>query len=131
MGMHLERIQNWETLARQARHQAAALARLARVSVRQLERHFQQKHHSTPRAWLIQSRLRHAIEAVRAGQTNKEVAHAVGLQTASSLCRFFRQAADCSPQQCLATLPAEADRNQSPFRPNLPSPTRDLTHFEI
>lgn len=121
MGMHLERIHDWETLAREAGHQATALARLARVSVRQLERHFKQRCNATPRDWLIQTRLRHATELIRAGQTDKEVAAVVGFRAASSLCHFFKQTTGCTPQE----YPETQTRRPEPAR------THSFPNFEL
>lgn len=104
MARHLERIQNreWVARARASGHWATRLAQSVRVSVRQLERHFEEHRGCTPRVWLIQTRLDHAKELLRQGLSDKEVAPAVGLGSNSTLCHFFFRNTKLTPQQYLA-----------------------------
>ena len=131
MGMHLERIQDWETLARKAGHRPAALARLVGVSVRQLQRVFREQRACTPREWLVQSRLRHAAELLRQGKSDKEVAAAVGFQTASSLCHFFQQTTGGTPQEYLVAGPIRSEWTSRWSPHTSTKSTRALNHFEL
>ena len=57
MNSHLDRIDDWPSLARAAHYRSEELASLADFSLRQLERYFAERFGKPPRAWLKELRL--------------------------------------------------------------------------
>ncbi|MFC9977439.1 helix-turn-helix domain-containing protein [Spirillospora sp. NPDC127200] len=74
------------------------LARQARMSSRQLGRHFRSVTGTTPLQWLLIQRIRHAQELLEAGDDSVEaIAAATGMGTATTLRRHFNRTVGVPP----------------------------------
>jgi AraC-like DNA-binding protein len=91
MTPHLAHIQNWPELARQAQWSASALAKLCKVSLRTLERHFHKQMGKSPKVWLVEQRQQQAMGLLKAGRSVKEAADGAGYQHASTFSREFKK----------------------------------------
>jgi len=80
----------WEQLAAAARYNARELAKLRRLSVRQLERDFRREFNRTPQHWLNEQRLKAAQQLLLAGEPVKKVAYELGFKQVSHFCRQFK-----------------------------------------
>jgi AraC-like DNA-binding protein len=97
MGSRLDRITDWEELARKARYRVERMAGLLKVSRHTLHSHLIQTRGCNPRQWIEELRLRRANELLAQGFSRKEIAFDLGL-TPSSLCHFFQRTAGPSSQ---------------------------------
>jgi AraC-like DNA-binding protein len=104
MRKRLEWIHDWERLARQASHKATKLASDTGFSLRHLERFFKKQPEKSLHAWLIDTRLRHAIELLGEGESHKEVAAEVGFSSDVALCHFFTMHTGFPPKRYLVHL---------------------------
>jgi transcriptional regulator GlxA family with amidase domain len=91
MNIKLLTEQNWLALAQQANWSVTKLAALCSVSVRTLERNFQQIYGKPPKSWLIEQRIRNATEFLRDGSSVKETAAIMGYRHASTFTREFKK----------------------------------------
>ena len=106
MNRELREIQEWVEVARAAKYQIHALARLCHCSLRQLELHFARCHCKPPQAWLLEVRLWEAVRFLFEGQRVKEASKNAGFK---GLCHFyhvFKQYHGCTPLEFLETLPS-------------------------
>jgi transcriptional regulator GlxA family with amidase domain len=117
-------IGDWQTLAHRAKFRPASMAALCCISLRQLERHFANQFHTTPRSWTQHLRLRLAKELLSRGFTNKAVVAELGFTDNAHLCREFKKRCGNTPR-CYApsTLgnPAGAAPDGQPATFNLGS----------
>ena len=95
----LERISDWAPLAQEARYRAAELAKLTRVSLRQLERFFMEHFRRPPQDWLDELRLIKAAVLLVSGHRVKEIAPTLGFRQVSHFSRRFVQYFGCRPIQ--------------------------------
>ena len=91
MSSKLDRIQDWLALAKHAKYSARRLATLCRVSLRQLERYFNDSFDRPPQEWLNEARFREAEKLLLNGLSVKEVAYRLGFKQASHFSRLFKQ----------------------------------------
>jgi AraC-like DNA-binding protein len=91
MNTKIDHIHNWPELARQANWSAATMAKLCGVSANTLRRHFLQKAHKTPGAWLAEQRQHRAIELLRDGSSIKETASCLGYKQQTNFTRKFKE----------------------------------------
>jgi len=98
MNCRLERIQNWEQLAREAQFQPAVMAALCPVSLRQLERFFLHHFKQTPSRWTRELRCRLARELIARGWSSKAVARELYFANESHLCHEFKRFLGVTPQ---------------------------------
>src|SRR5438034_11708686 len=91
MRSRLDRIQDWSELARQARFNARRLAAVCGVSLRQLERYYNDSLGQTPQEWLNAARLREAKRLLLKGLSVKEDSFKLGFKQASHVSRSFKQ----------------------------------------
>lgn len=94
MKTKLVRFQDWESLARKARHKASFFAQFHGISLRALERIFEKQVQCSVRGWLVGTRIRHIRELLKTDLTMKEVAAIVGFdgtQASSTLCHFIKK----------------------------------------
>lgn len=90
MRSRLCRINNWEQLARAARYQVKALAKLAQVSVSQLERFFKHKTGKAPFEWMRDLRQREAFaDLITTDKPVKAVAYDHGFKQPGHFAREF------------------------------------------
>lgn len=119
LGYHrLAQVQDWEKLARNARFQPAALARLNLVSLRHLERFFLARFRQTPGQWSRALKCRLACDLIAQGLPNKAVVEELGFANQSHLCHEFKRFLGVSPQSFSPLLrtaqPAPALMGRSP-----------------
>ena len=87
----LQRIEGWESRARQTRYHVDALAQTCAVSTRQLQRFFVSRFGKPPKLWLRDLRLQHALAMLREGKSVKEAAWEVGLAAPEELSREIKR----------------------------------------
>ena len=78
-------------MAEEAQYSVQKLARIAGVSVRQLERYFATEKLERPRDWLNRLRQTKARQLLSCGQTVKEVAYALGYKQPAHFSREFKR----------------------------------------
>jgi AraC-like DNA-binding protein len=93
----LERIADWALLAKKARYQPKELAKLIKVSLRQLERYFLDRFARPPQDWLDELRLIHAAHLLAKGFRIKEAAEKLGFQNVSHFSKKFNRFYGCRP----------------------------------
>jgi AraC-like DNA-binding protein len=79
-----------EKLAREAGYNAKNLAKLRKVSCRQLQRHFRSRFGMSPQLWLDQLRIEAATDLLRSGDPVKKIAFDLGFKHVSHFCRKFK-----------------------------------------
>jgi transcriptional regulator GlxA family with amidase domain len=105
MGEYLQRIQNWECIAREATFRPSVMAKLCHISLRQLERHFAHEFRTTPGHWTREVRCRCARELLVQGWSSKAVALEFGFSDSAHFCREFRRIYGTSPRNFASVLP--------------------------
>ena len=105
------------SLARQAGYRSSELARLCRVSPRQLERYFREQFGRTPQEWLDEVRLHEAPDMLRKRKQVKEVSFELGFAHPSHFIRKFKQWYGCTP------LKFSLADGTEPFGATSPSPS--------
>src|SRR5438477_12679799 len=99
----LSRIQDWETIAREAKFHPVTMAGLCSISLRQMERFFVERFHKTPIAWTRELRCEQARQLLARGWTNKAVATELGFANESHLCHEFRRVYGLPPRSFAPT----------------------------
>ena|SRR5688572_8426936 len=97
MSSRLEYVQQWESLAENARYRPSDLASLCQISLRTLERHFQKNYGVTVSLWLRELRLGKAYQGLLTGKSVKEVAYEQGYKQVSHFSREFKNHFGVSP----------------------------------
>jgi AraC-like DNA-binding protein len=101
MKSRLKLITDWLPLARRADWSVSQLAKLCGVSVRGLERHFQETHGQKPKAWLAAQRQRLALELLCDGSTFKETVSLLGYLHGEHFSRDFKTCHGfCPTERC-------------------------------
>lgn len=95
----LERTSDWALLAEKARYRASELAKLSRISLRQLERYFIEHFGRPPQEWLDELRLIKSTLLLAKGHRVKEVAAMLGFSDVSHFSRRFERYHGCRPVQ--------------------------------
>ncbi len=98
MAGRLLKIVEWEQLGRQAGFSPPTMAALCHVSLRQLERLFEQQFQTTPGHWLRALQCRLAKELVSQGYSNKAASTELTFANESHFCREFKKAFGVPPQ---------------------------------
>ena len=98
MSKRLEKIEDWEALAREADFEPGTMAALCPISLRQLERHFRLHFQKTPRQWVRELRCRQAQELVIRGYSNKAIVAELRFGSESHFCHEFKKVVGVSPQ---------------------------------
>ncbi len=99
MQSHLSRTTDWVLQAKKVRYRAKDLALLNRVSLRQLERYFDDYFGRTPQGWLDELRLIMAALLLTSGNRVKEVCRQLGFHDPPHFSRCFKRYHGCSPTQ--------------------------------
>jgi AraC-like DNA-binding protein len=107
-------VESWESLAKDARFRPAELAVLARRSLRQLERFFQNQYRETPRVWLRKFQCQLAAEMLAEGCSNKEIVADLYFADQTQFCHAFKKIYHVTPNSYL--LGRAASKNGSPSR---------------
>jgi AraC-like DNA-binding protein len=94
----LERIQDWEALAKDADYDPATMAALCPISLRQLERFFQSNFGKSPRAWVLELQCNRARQLVERGYSNKAIVAELHFCNESHFCNLFKKTHGRSPQ---------------------------------
>ena len=81
----------WEELAAKAQYRPSEIAKLTRVSLRTLQRHFKNNYQVTISSWLRSLRLNEAYSRLVAGHSVKEVAYELGFKQLSHFSREFKK----------------------------------------
>jgi len=106
MKSHLDKVEDWAFLARQAKWSVSMLARMCNVSSRTLERHFLEARGECPRAWLSRQKRRVVVEMIKQGLSTKEIAARLGVSHPSSLSRNFKRLTGVTMHRLKAQLKA-------------------------
>jgi len=99
MNTKLNHVNDWVQLAQKSNWSVTALAKLCRVSVRTLERHFVQTSNLKPKAWMAEMRQKQALELLRDGSSVKETAAWLGYSHNTHFSREFKKVWGFSPSQ--------------------------------
>lgn len=91
MNSRLNQIQDWLPLAQHANWSVTRLAKLCKVSVRTIERHFLKTIGKAPKAWMTEQRQMQAVKHLRNGSLVKETASLLGYRHAATFTREFKK----------------------------------------
>jgi len=97
MKSRLNRIENWQSEARNSGFDMQRLAERCGVTQRHLRRYFQAARRESLREWLHAARLHEASELLKQGLLVKEVADITGFKRASHFSRVFKLMHGFSP----------------------------------
>jgi AraC-like DNA-binding protein len=101
--LHLKTKAEWQTLAAKANYHASKLAFLCRVSLKTLERYFQESTHTTPGKWLREQRCTRAVALLVEGKhSHKEIAHLLGFRNVTQFYRELQSQLGVSPNDFAA-----------------------------
>lgn len=89
----------WLELAFEAKFRPVDLAFRSSVSLRQLERYFNEAFRLSPKQWLQRIRLSAAAQMITEDRTEKEIAHSLAFANVSHLIREFRRHFGCTPRE--------------------------------
>lgn len=98
MSKRLLRIQDWENLAKEADFKPAIMAAKCMVSLRHLERFFDEHFNETPGEWTRGLRCRLAMLLIMKGYSNKAVVAELGFANHAHFCHQFKKVYGFSPQ---------------------------------
>ena len=90
--------ETWEGLAAQANYRPGALAKLCKVSLRTLQRHFAKNYSLTLGGWMRDVRVAQAYRRIAAGEQIKAVAFDLGFKQLSHFSRVFKQVHGVPPR---------------------------------
>jgi AraC-like DNA-binding protein len=96
----LERISDWEALARAGEFEPAKMAALCPISLRQLERFFAEHFRKTPGEWTRELQCRLAQHLIAEGYSTKAAALELKFTNEPHLCREFKKLFGVTPQTC-------------------------------
>ena len=102
MSSHLDRIGDWEAMAKEAHYDAAQLAARCRVTQRHLRRYFAAQFGLSLHAWLDAQKLLESIGWLQQGESVKTVAWKLRYKNASAFCHAFKRAYGMAPLTYLA-----------------------------
>jgi AraC-like DNA-binding protein len=114
-------IQNWPGLARQARYNAVAMARLLGISTRQLRRLTTKHFGRSTRVWLNEQWSLVAVEMLAESDSAKWVACELGMSESGFSHRFKRRFG-CSPTEFLTQRQQIRARQAPPTNPSQATP---------
>ena len=121
MRSRLNRIVNWEQIAEEALYSTHSLAKIVGVSVRQLERYFEEENRGQPHEWLNLLRQTKAMQLLASGRTVKEVANQMGYKQASHFSREFKRYYGIAPADVRASNNPEVANRYGKSQIDMPS----------
>jgi AraC-like DNA-binding protein len=98
------------SLASKLNYQPVKMARLCRISLRQLERMFKVESGCTPRQWLRTQRLNNALLLLPKAQSVKQVAYSLAYAQIPQFCREFKTRFGITPKEFRQSLSRTQDR---------------------
>ena len=98
MSSRLDRIRDWEALAKDSGYDVVAMAGLCSISMRQLERFFRAHFGMRPRCWMLELQCRGARELIEKGYSSKAAAEEMNFASTSQMCHAFKKLYGCPPQ---------------------------------
>jgi len=102
----LDRVSDWEAVARRAKFEVATLAVLCNVSERQLRRYFRSRFKISPGVWAAELRLQDSVALLVSREPLKAIAVNLGFSHVSHFCRAFKRRFGVTPTQYLLTKSA-------------------------
>lgn len=99
MNSYADPTDDWVCSARQAHYRASRLAEIRQISVRQLERQFEETFNRCPQHWLNEVRLLEAALLLSNGTRIKEVAAKLQFPHTAHFSNRFRAYFGCSPSE--------------------------------
>jgi AraC-like DNA-binding protein len=105
--------QRWEQLAEVANFDAKELARLCRLSIRQLQREFRRCLGRSPQDWLNERRIVAARQLLLDGLQIKAVAFKLGFKQPSHFCRQFKAVSRVTPSEYILVQTQAGDEWRS------------------
>jgi AraC-like DNA-binding protein len=103
MSSRLDRVKNWEALAKESRFRIAEIALRRGVSPRQVERYFRTRFGESPHSRFNRIRLQETKRLLSLGMSVKEVAAALYFQDAAHFSHAFKKEFGVSPSQWSAS----------------------------
>jgi AraC-like DNA-binding protein len=108
MNLKLHRITDWPERAHAAKYCVKTLARRCDVSVRTLERFIKLKFAASPHDWMIDLRMRRAVELLPETASIKETSDQLGYKSQNHFSREFKKHYGHAPSLPLLTNLANA-----------------------
>jgi AraC-like DNA-binding protein len=99
VGGHLDNINDWEGLAREAHFRPADMAALCLTSLRHLQRFFETRFNQTPGKWSRELRCRIARQLVSQGWSCKAIVIDLGFVDHAHLCHEFKRIYGVNPRK--------------------------------
>jgi transcriptional regulator GlxA family with amidase domain len=99
----LDRVTDWPQKAKDSRFDPKALAVACGVTLRHLERYFEEKLKMTPQRWLDDAGADYANSMLLQGLNTKEVADKLGFKDRSHFSRFFKPMYGYPPSAAIPT----------------------------
>jgi AraC-like DNA-binding protein len=93
------KIENLEKMAAAACYDGKELAKMSKISVRQLQRIFRRQYGLSPQAWLDEQRLKISQKLLLSGRSVKMVALELRFKQVSHFCRRFKTYHHLTPSQ--------------------------------
>ncbi len=115
----LDRITDWNAVARQSKFSPRELARLCEISERHLRRYFANVVGKPPQEWLDDLRLKECLDLLVKGQPVKQVADTLYFKDHSHFCHQFKAHYGTSPSRLARRMWATC-QDASPF-PSVPT----------
>jgi AraC-like DNA-binding protein len=93
----LDRVRDWPALAKAAKYQLKALARICKVSERQLQRYLWERFQKAPKHLLDAWRAKVARQDLVRGELVKAASNSVCFSSSSNFTRFYKRVTGITP----------------------------------
>lgn len=98
MKSRLDRVKDWPALAKAAKYQLKALAKLCKVSVRQLRRYLSERFKKTPKHLVDEWRAEAARQELERGEPVKAASDVACFSWSSNFNRFYKRVTGITPR---------------------------------